>query len=114
MTKVTVSYEGERIVRLTCEGHAGKTAAGSNIVCAAVSILTQNCVNALERIAGVAPLAAADEARALINISLPACAAQQDHDAQVILQTAVLGLSDIASTYPTLVKLHILNGRNIS
>ena len=113
MTKVTVAYEGERIVRLTCEGHAGKTAAGKNIVCAAVSILTQNCVNALERIADITPLTAVDEARALIDISLPESTAQQDHDAQIILRTTVLGLSDIASAYPAIVKLHILNGRNI-
>lgn len=113
MTKVTVAYEGERIVRLTCEGHAGRAAAGENIVCAAVSILVQNCVNALERIAGVTPPISVDEARAMIDITLPVSAAQQDHDAQVIFQTTVLGLSDIASAYPTTVKLHILNGRNI-
>lgn len=113
MTKVSITYEGERIVRLTCEGHAGKAAAGENIVCAAVSILTQNCVNALSGIAGVQPLTEVDEARALIDITLPADAARQNHDAQVILRTTVLGLTDISKAYPAMVKLHTLNGRNI-
>lgn len=113
MTKVTVTYEGGRIARLTCEGHAGRLAAGENIVCAAVSILTQNCVNALEAIAGATPLTTVNEAKALIDIALPRTEGQQEHDAQVILRTAVLGLQDIAKAYPTLVKLHTLNGRNI-
>ena len=113
MTRITVAFEGERIQRLESEGHAGGAPAGENIVCAAVSILTQNCVNALESIAGVTPLTAVDEQRTLIDIALPKGAVRQDHDAQVILRMTVLGLADIAAAYPTMVKLHTLNGRNI-
>ena len=113
MTKVTVTYEGGRIARLTCEGHAGRLAAGENIVCAAVSILMQNCVNALEKVAGVQPATVADEAQALISVEMPAAPPQSAHDAQIILRTTALGLSDIAREYPKMVKLHTLNGRNI-
>jgi hypothetical protein len=112
MTKVSVVSQGGRITSLICEGHAGDAEAGGNIVCAAVSILTQNCVNALEAVAGVAPLTRVDEERALIDITLPPLSATQDHDAQVILRTTVLGLTDIANAYPALVKLTTLNGRN--
>lgn len=114
MTNVAVEYEGERIVRLECAGHAGKVRAGENIVCAAVSVLMQNCVNALIRVAGIQPDTKADESQALIAIRLPECGAARDHDAQIILRTTMLGLSDISHEYPHLVKLNILNGGNLS
>lgn len=113
MTTVTVAYEGEAVTRLTCQGHAGSARSGENIVCAAVSILMQTCVNALESVAGVQPETTVDEARALISIVPPAAEAPRAHDAQTILRTTVLGLTDISHEYPRLVKLNILNGRNL-
>ena len=111
MTTVTVYREGERITRLTCSGHAGEMAAGENIVCAAVSILVQNCVNAIEQVAGLMPPTAVDEAAALISVGMPKGTPAQEHDAQTILRTTVIGLTDISQAYPTMVKLHTLNGR---
>lgn len=113
MTNVTVFCVQERITRLCCKGHAGAKAAGENVVCAAVSILMQNCVNALEQVAGVTPQVTADEALALIDISLPPMESERGRDAQTILRTTVLGLTDIGKAYPKLVKLSTLNGRNI-
>ena len=112
MTNVTVEYEGERITRLESAGHAGTQPAGGNVVCAAVSVLMQTCVNALEAIAGIKPETVVDEAGARIAVTLPKAGPQADHDAQIILRTAVLGLTDISHEYPRLVKLNILNGRN--
>ena len=113
MTNVTVLYEGDRIVRLTCVGHAGQAKAGENIVCAAVSILVQNCVNALETVAGVKPATTVDEKTALLELALPQTDEAREHDAQIILRTTLVGLTDISHEYPRLVKLNILNGRNI-
>ena len=113
MTNVTVHTAQERVTRIRCQGHAGSAAAGENVVCAAVSSLMQNCVNALEKVAGVTPSVTADEALALIDIALPPLEGERGRDAQTILRTTVLGLTDIAGAYPKLVKLSTLNGRNI-
>ena len=113
MTRITVAFEGERIQRLESEGHAGGAPAGENIVCAAVSVLMQTCINALEAVAGVVPITTVDEQAAKIAITLPSVAGQQAQDAQTILRTTVLGLTDISHEYPRLVKLNILNGRNL-
>ena len=40
-------------------------------------------------------------------------AGQAGHDAQIILRTTLLGLTDISQAYPAMVKLYTLNGRNI-
>ena len=114
MTRVTVEYEGDRIRRLECIGHAGDAAQGENIVCAAVSVLMQTCVNAIEQVAGVQPKTTADEARALIALELPETTEQQAHDAQIILRTTLQGLTDISHEYPQLVKLNRLYGRNLT
>ena len=113
MTRVTVEYEGDHIRRLECAGHAGDVAQGENIVCAAVSVLMQTCVNAIEQVAGIPPKTTVDESQALIALELPDMTDQQAHDAQIILRTTLLGLTDISHEYPQLVKLNILNGRNL-
>ena len=113
MTNITVEYEGERIVRLESIGHAGNQRVGENIVCAAVSVLMQTCVNALEAVAGIAPALTVNEGKAQLAIALPKANAQTEHDAQIILRTTVLGLTDISHEYPRLVKLNILKGRNL-
>ena len=112
MTRVTIAYEGKRILRLESAGHAGNVAAGENIVCAAVSVLMQTCVNALEQVAGVTPVTAVDEENARIDIRLPQLENERLHDAQIILRSTVLGLTDISHEYPQFVKLNIINGRN--
>lgn len=111
MTRVTVYCEGAIITRLDCVGHAGDTLAGENLVCAAVSILVQNCVNAIEQITGITPPAVVDEAKALISVRAPQGTPEQAHDAQVILRTTVIGLTDISQVYPNMVTLHTLNRR---
>ena len=113
MTHVTVEYEGDWITNLSCVGHAGNAKVGENIVCAAISVLMQTCINAMESVAGLVPGTSVDEAQALIAVSLPKSDTRQAQDAQVILRTTVLGLTDISHEYPRLVKLNILNGRNL-
>lgn len=111
MTRVTVRYEGDRIARLEAIGHAGEAEAGENIICAAVSVLMQTCVNAIEQIAGLTPRVTVDEARALIAVELPKLENAKARDAQIILRTTLLGLSDISHEYPQQVALNIENGR---
>ena len=113
MTHVTVEYEGDWIINLRCVGHAGNAKVGENIVCAAISVLMQTCINAMENVAGLVPDIDVDEAQALIAVSLPKDDTRKAQDAQVILRTTVLGLTDISHEYPRLVKLNILNGRNL-
>lgn len=101
MTRVTVTYAGDRIIGLSVEGHTGYAQSGHDIVCAAVSSLSITCVNALEAVAGVCPLVQQDELSGTLSIRLAdAPSAQAAHDAQVILRSTLLGYRDIAQAYP--------------
>ena len=103
MIRVTLHRKGDLITGFECTGHAGFARAGSDIVCAAVSVLTTTCVNALESVAGIKPLAKASPGKMLL--ALPAGG---NHDAQVILQAMRQGLRDVRDTYPD----HLLLNEN--
>jgi len=100
MIRVTLYGEGGQLTGFDCRGHAGFAAQGKDIVCAAVSILTTTCVNALESVAGVKAEVKAGEGR--MTMRLPQDAG---HDAQVILSAMRQGLRDIAEQYPQYLQL---------
>ena len=53
MTKIIIRKDKDGSYRqLSCTGHTGYENAGKDIVCAAVSVLVINTVNALEELAG--------------------------------------------------------------
>ena len=103
----------DRFTGFSVKGHSGYAEAGSDIVCAAVSILTTTCINALESVAGVTPEVEGGE-DAYLAASLPhdmpeAC----EHDAQVLFKALHQGLSDLAETCPGYFKLSIQKRREI-
>ncbi len=95
MIRLTLHQTDGQLTGFECVGHAGFAEAGSDIVCAAVSILTTTCANALETVAGAAPRVQASSGRMIL--SLPANAGR---DAQVILKSMRQGLRDLAEEYP--------------
>jgi uncharacterized protein len=112
MTRIVIRREGERITRLKALGHAGRTAKGGNLVCAAVSSLMYTAVNALESVAGVVPKVVKDDEQALLQVSLPeGC---ESRDVQIILRTFIQGLTDISLEYPKLIRITTEDGRTTS
>ena len=95
MIRLTLLWEEGQITGFDCQGHAGFASAGKDIVCAAVSVLTVTCVNALESVAGVKPQVEAAEGS--MTVHLPRDAGR---DAQVILLSMAQGLRDIEAEYP--------------
>ncbi len=97
MISVTLFRDSRgRLRGFDCLGHAGYAKAGKDLVCAAVSVLTTTCVNALESVAKISPLlTVGDGAMHVVITELQA----ENHDAQVILKTFEQGISDIAASY---------------
>ena len=81
-------------------GHSGQAESGRDIVCAAVSILTTTCANALETVAGLTPQVKAAPGKMILT--LPEVSS---HDAQVILKTMRQGMRDLQTAYPDYVLL---------
>lgn len=81
-------------------GHAGYADPGEDIVCAAVSILTQTAVLGLEQVLGVACQLQIDEAKGLLECALPQGLPEKLwQDAQLVLEVLLVGLRSTAEEY---------------
>ena len=106
MTTITVyTLESGVICGYEAGGHAGgKRIRGYDLVCCAVSALTQTGVNALCAVAGVEPDVQVKDG--YLRCILPEdLADKQIADAQIILRTIMTGLTDIQKIYPNLIRI---------
>jgi len=112
MIRVTLYREGEDITACRAEGHSGWAEAGRDIVCAAVSVLTCTCVNALESVCGVIPrITEENEEDGILAFELPERTEEENGKAQVLMGGLRQGLLDLAGEYPGNVKLSIKERR---
>lgn len=99
MTTVTVyALPGGAIKGYAAEGHAnGRRSGEYDLVCSAVSALTQTGVNALCAVAGVEPDVTVQDG--LLRCILPD-GTETDEQAQTVLRTVLQGLMDVKKSYP--------------
>ncbi|MDO5298687.1 MAG: ribosomal-processing cysteine protease Prp [Clostridia bacterium] len=106
MTTITVYTLGDGALRgFEAGGHAGgKRIRGYDLVCCAVSALTQTGVNALEAVAGVTPEVAVGDGflRCILPDELEDARMERS---QIVLRTIMTGLTDIQKIYPNLVRI---------
>lgn len=94
-----------RINGFTCSGHADYSEKGTDIVCAAVSALTQSAILALERLVGVKLALKADSKTGLIDCSwdnYPDIIEQSE----LVIRMVALGLIEIQKQYPDHLKVN--------
>ena len=84
-------YKGFRL-----SGHAGYAKYGKDIVCAAVSILTNNVFNSIEQLTEDEFTGSADEKKALFSLSF---VNEPSHDANLIVDSFRIGIESIADAY---------------
>lgn len=98
MTSVQFCREAGAWIGFRADGHTGYAAHGEDIVCAAVSALTQTAVIGLEDTVGIQPLVAVKDG----NLT---CFLPKDLDpktwqyCQIVLDTVYRGLQAIAQEY---------------
>jgi len=82
-------------------GHSGYADAGADIVCAAISALTQTTLNGLKNVLKAPVMFDQDDDRAFIEAKLtPEASEQQVQQAQLLLVTLLEGLQAIQRGYP--------------
>ena len=83
-------------VGLICMGHSGYAENEPDIVCAAVSVLVINTINAIEKLAGQKPDVLQNEETGFIRCDFK----DSLNEKSILLMDAmVLGLQDISKTY---------------
>ena len=110
MITAVLFREGEDLTGCRLEGHSGRSYAGHDIVCAAVSILGCTCVNALESVCGVIPVVAQND-EGILTFNLPSMTEAENGKAQILMKALRQGLEDLAAEYPQNVTLSIIERR---
>lgn len=97
MTHVTIySNQKNAFTGFRCEGHAGYADAGEDIVCAGISTLVINTINAIDALTTTSILADADSQDGTIYVNFPSgCEA----DAKLLVDAMILGLQGIQTNY---------------
>ena len=101
MTTVEITHRNGYIAGFTASGHSDYAEEGEDIVCAAVSAITQTAMMGLQHFAPntQAHWEAGDDPILVVSVPDPS------HDTEVILQTMVIGLEDILSGVPDYVRI---------
>ena len=82
-------------------GHSGYAEAGADIVCAAISALTQTTLNGLKNVLKAPVMFEQDDDGAFIEAILtPEASEEQVQQAQILLVTLLEGLQAIQREYP--------------
>lgn len=104
MVEIKIFRDDQSIFGFSVAGHADFSARGSDIVCSAISALSQTAPLALEKIAGVQPLCTRKDG--LLECHVPSDVDQGRFiTCQVIFKTILTGIDNIAKQYPHFIKV---------
>ena len=88
MTNVTILKKESNILGFVVSGHSGYAEFGSDIVCSAISTLSQSAVVGLENVLNLRPIIKIDEKNAYLSCYLPKNLNNvQFEKAQIVLNT---------------------------
>jgi len=94
------------LIGFEAKDHSGYAEAGEDIVCAAVSALTQAVLNGLTSVVKAPVMFDVDDEKAILTACLtPECTKEQLEKAQILLQTLLEALQAIARQYPRNVRI---------
>jgi uncharacterized protein YsxB (DUF464 family) len=94
------------LIGFEASGHTGFAEAGEDIVCAAVSALTEATLNGLRSVVKAPLMFDRNEKNALLAACLtPECTRETLEKAQILLQTLLEAVQAIAGEYPRNVRI---------
>ncbi len=96
MTKIVFFTEGDKYKGFVASGHADYADEGEDIICAAISVLITNTINAIAEINHEEIQFSCDEESAYIAFNL---LTNKEESTQVLLKALVMGLEGIQNEY---------------
>lgn len=101
MICASLYYQNDLLWRFKIEGHSGYSSHGSDIICAAVSILTFNTVNAITELSDEeTSIKQIDNSKGLLDCEFPKRKlGSYSEGSQILLDAMILGLNTIKETY---------------
>ena len=110
MTKIIFYKEKSQYVGLLVEGHTGFALAGNDILCSAISSLTQSLALGILKVLKISAKYHVDESKGKLELRLPL---KLDNEvlnkAQVLFETTYLSIKDLSNGYPSNIKMEVKN-----
>ncbi len=110
MTTVRFLERGGRLYGFEASGHAGYAESGEDIVCAAVSALTQSTLLGLGEVLKAPVEWSADEKKGALRAFVP----ESTEGTEILFRTLEAGLKNIAGQYPDWVGIDYMQRRGKS
>lgn len=108
MTVVKVERKFGHIVFVEASGHTGFGVEGEDIVCAALSSIIQTAMLGLMSVAGLNIKLERDDDAGYLKAVLPENISESErHNADMILETMLCGVSDLYESYSHFIKLEV-------
>ena len=105
MIKIIIEREDDVIKSINSVGHSGYSNAGSDIVCASVSVLLQNAQKTFEEILNIDTTYVVDENKPSLSITLPSLSGESFKMADLIMKSTINGLYDLMDTFPKYINI---------
>ncbi|MBO8424165.1 MAG: ribosomal-processing cysteine protease Prp [Firmicutes bacterium] len=99
MTTIRIFRTEGHITAVTVEGHTGYAEEGSDIVCAAVSALTQGALLGIREVAGIGAESRVSDGRLTFRLK------EHNEKSDAILETMRLALLDVTKGYPRYIRM---------
>ncbi|MCM1306036.1 MAG: ribosomal-processing cysteine protease Prp [Bacteroides sp.] len=108
MVNVKFSTQDGKFVGVECIGHCEYACEGEDVVCAALSSVVQTAVLGLMSVVGINVAYETNAETGYLKAVLPKSLTKADaHDADVILRTAYVGVSDLHETFSDYISLEV-------
>ena len=106
MINIVIKNNNQNIVSIEVKGHSGYAVEGKDIVCSAVSTLTESLINGLEHEVGIKNCHIINEEVPYLKVELPVgLNKSQDHDSQLLMRTTVNALKNIRDSYKKFINI---------
>ena len=97
MTTITITKSSDGSYKqIECNGHAGFAQYGEDIVCAAISVLTINTINSVEKFTGDKVRVSQDEEKGILRLEFEGIPSKE---AELLLKSFELGVTSIYDQY---------------
>jgi len=109
MTDITITRKNNSVVEVEASGHTGYGEEGEDIVCAGISTLLQASLLGLLQVAKINVKYKIDTETGKLKVTLPENLTEEErHDADVILNTLLVGLQDFYTEYSDFINLEVI------
>lgn len=109
MTKCKFQKKQGNYISFECSGHTGYGEYGNDVLCAAISAITQSCLVGLSKVLGIKPNVKKDDDSGYLKIELPS---DLDKDtfakASMLIAVVYESIKDLKSGYSKYISMEVI------